>query len=49
EPKADAVLQKFIHQQEGGEFMISPLVLRIGHNLLHDKYFREPDKFKVEW
>lgn len=45
----EEVLQEFVRQQKGGEFTIQPLVLRIGEDLLHDKYFQEPGKFKVTW
>jgi len=43
------VLQEFVSRQTGGEFIIRPLVLRIENDLLHDKYFQEPDKFKATW
>jgi len=49
EPKAVEVLQDFVSRQKGGEFTIRPLTLRIGKDLLHPEYFREPGKFKVTW
>lgn len=50
EPKAIDVLHEFVYQQgEKGEFTIHPLMLRIERDLLHDKYFREPDKFRATW
>ena len=52
EPEAMDALQEFVFQQEdekNREFALFPLTLRVGRDLLHDKYFQEPEKFRATW